>query len=59
MVASELKMNFLYNNLYTPYIYPQSIMFEFLNSCIIITCDKYFKIVVNVPLTLIFDFDSH
>ncbi len=51
MIASELKLGIQYNNLYTPYIHPQSTMFDFLKKCTIITCDNYFKVVINVSLT--------
>jgi hypothetical protein len=43
-------MGLIYGNLYTLYINMKSIMFEFFKNYILIACDNYFKIIVNVPL---------
>jgi hypothetical protein len=43
-------MGFLYGNLYTSYIHMWSTMFDFSMNCIVVACDNYFGIVVNVPL---------
>ncbi len=50
IVTSELKMSFLYGNLYTLFIYMYSTMFDFFRNCIWVTCGNYFKIVINVSL---------
>ncbi len=51
IVASELKMGILYDNLYALYIHLQSTMFDILKSWIISACDNYFRTIINVPLT--------
>jgi hypothetical protein len=50
MVANELKMGFLYGNLYTLYIYMQSTMFDFFKNCIVVACGNYFKTIINLSL---------
>jgi hypothetical protein len=50
IIVSKLKMNLLYDNLYTSYIHMESTIFDFFRSCIKVACGNYFRIVVNVPL---------
>jgi len=43
-------MGLLYNNLYTSYIHMYSTMFDFSRNYIVVTCDNYFKTIINVSL---------
>jgi hypothetical protein len=51
IITNELKIGLLYNNLYTLYIRPESTMFDFFEELIVVACDNYFRIIVNVHFT--------